>query len=239
MLKRLRCLALYNMYTITCFGSNDVVFFLSLRSHVSQHHPSSFLFNISLICRLSPHPCSWSSWNPQELNKIQENYQTLWRTIELSWVAKKWGRGRVWGWWHRALSLSLSYFSSLILVPRVGLPRYPMKSLPPAHNSGLAMPKPLGTFGSLLPAIAPTALLTHLLQAFALHPTSSAALLATLVCIEARPECKKSVQQRPQILNNHEHSVAHKKKKKKGGPFTTSHWQFVFTCTISSSSSGL
>jgi len=108
MVKRLRCLALYNMYTITCFGSNDVVFFLSLRSHVSQHHPSSFLFNISLICRLSPHPCSWSSWNPQELNKIQENYQTLWRTIELSWVAKKWGRGRVWGWWHRALSLSLS-----------------------------------------------------------------------------------------------------------------------------------
>jgi len=68
-----------------------------------------------------------------------------------------------------------------------------MKSLPPAHNSGLAMPKPLGTFGSLLPAIAPTALLTHLLQAFALHPTSSAALLATLVCIEAQPECKKKL----------------------------------------------
>jgi hypothetical protein len=192
------------MYTITCFGSNDVVFFLSLRSHVSQHHPSSFLCNISHWSSLSPHPFSWSSWNPQELNKIQENYQTLWRTIELSWVAKK--------WWGRAcgggdtelslsLSLSLSYFSSLILVPRVGLPRCPMKSLPPAHNSGLAMPKPLGTFGSLLPAIAPTALLTHLLQAFALHPTSSAALLATLVCIEARPECKKKiVQQRPRFL---------------------------------------
>ncbi len=95
------------MYTITCFGSNDVVFFLSLRSHVSQHHPSSFLCNISHRSSLSPHPCSWLSWNPQELNKIQENYQTLWRTIELSWVAKKWW-GRACGGGDTELSLSLS-----------------------------------------------------------------------------------------------------------------------------------
>jgi hypothetical protein len=193
-------------------------------NHNTTHHHFCPILVIGL---LSPHPCSWSSCNPQELNKIQEKYQTLWRTIESSWVAKKWGQGwGVWGWWHRALSLSLSlsYFSSLILVPKVGLPRYPMKSLPPAHNSGLAMPMPLDTFGSLLPAIAPTALLTHLLQAFALHPTSLVALLATLVCIEARPECKKIVQQRPQLLiTTRSQSPTRKKREDHSLHDTTSH----------------
>jgi hypothetical protein len=185
MVKRLQCLALYNMYTITCFGSNDVVFFLSLGSHVSQHHPSSFLSNIT----------HWSSLSPPtfvvvlEPTRTQQNSRELSNLVKNNWIelgCKEMGAGG-----GCVGVVTQSYFSSLILVPRVGLPQYPMKSLPPAHNSGLAMPMPLGTFGSLLPAIAPTALLTHLLQAFALHPTSLAALLATLVCREARPEWKK------------------------------------------------
>jgi hypothetical protein len=199
------------MYTITLLWIKWCFFFSSLFGpHVSQHHhPTSFLSKISHWSFLSPHPRSWvilqPTKNSTKLKRIIKLCEEQLNQVGLQ--RNGGGVGTVWGWWHKALSLSLSlslsYFSSLplILVPRVGLPQYPMKSLPQAHNSSLAMPMPLGTCGSLLHAIAPTALLTHLLQAFALHPTSLAALLATLVCIEARPEWKKPiVQQHPQFL---------------------------------------
>jgi hypothetical protein len=77
---------------------------------------------------------------------------------------------------------------SFILVLRAGLPQYPMKNLPLAHNSDLAMPQPLGSFGFLPLAIAPTAQPNRHPQAFALRPTFLDVLLATLGCTEAQPE---------------------------------------------------
>jgi hypothetical protein len=109
MVKWLQCLALYNMYTITCFGSNDVVSFLSLRSHESQHHPSSFLSNIS----------HWSSLSPSmfmvilQPTRTQQNSREISNLVKNNWIelgCKEMGAGvgRVGVVTQSSLSLSLS-----------------------------------------------------------------------------------------------------------------------------------